>query len=179
MDLEQNPYTCLGLLPGSSAADVKRRYRQLAKKYHPDAQGKAASEEMLRVLNAAYAFLSDPAKKSAFDVAFAARNAVFNPARMPQPVRMPRRLGPSLPAMLALTLLFLSSAGVGVLFSQQNPALLLSSLYSRFSSKTAGPDRPPPSYTFLPSHGAFDDNSTPPAPNISTQAGAPTPASLP
>ena len=176
MDPRQNPYACLGLLPGSSAADIKRKYRQLAKKYHPDAHGDAASEDKLRVLNAAYEFLSDPAKKSAYDTAFAARYAVFNPTRMPQPMRPSRRRGPSLPAMLGLTLLFLLSAGGGLVFSQQNTRLALADLYSRLSGRPAGPDRPPPSYTFLPSHGAFDDTSSTSA---APATGVPTQASLP
>lgn len=172
---EENPYICLGLPPGSSAADIKRRYRQLAKKYHPDTRGKAASEDNLRVLNAAYEVLSNPAKKAAFDIALEARAAMFNPARAPQPTWTPRRQRPSLSVLFGLSLLFLFSAGVGVVCSQQNAFPLLSSLYSRLSGKTAGPDRPPPSYTFLPSHGAFDDNSgaSPSSPSVSTQAGLP------
>ena len=176
MDPQQNPYVCLGLLPGSSAADIKRRYRQLAKKYHPDAHGDAASEDKLRTLNAAYELLSDPAKKSAYDTEFAARNAVFNPVRVPQPTRIHRRRVPSVSMALGLTLLFLLSAGAGVLLSQQNTGPMLSSLYSRLSGKTAGPDRPPPSYTFLPSHGAFDDNpssSAAPSSGVSAQASLP------
>ena len=176
MDPRQNPYACLGLVPGSSAADIKRKYRQLAKKYHPDTPGNAASEDKLRVLNAAYEFLSDPAKKLAYDSAFAARNSVFSPTRIPQPARSPRRRGPSVPALFGLLLLFALSAGAGLLFSQQNTSLTLAGLYSRLSGKSAGPDRPPPSYTFLPSHGAFDDSSNA---SSAPDADVPAQASLP
>lgn len=170
---EQNPYACLGLLPGSSSADIKRRYRQLAKQYHPDAQGKASSEDKLRVLNAAYEILSDPAKKAAYDTAYEARFAVFNPARAPLPARPPRRRELPLRAVFGLSLVFLLSAGIGVLCSQQNVGPALSSFYARLSGKAAGPDRPPPSYTFLPSRGAFDD------PNAGAPASPPAPAGLP
>ena len=182
---EENPYACLGLLPGSPASEVKRRYRQLAKQYHPDANHEASAEGRLRALNAAYAFLSDPRRKAAYDIAFEARSVVFNPARMPQPVRHSRRREPSVPMLLGFVLLFLFSAGAGVLFSRQDAAPALSSLYARLSGKTAGPDRPPPGYKFLPSHGAFDDdldaNSPPPSvsgaessvPSLPNQAGLP------
>lgn len=189
---EENPYACLGLLPGSPASEVKRRYRQLAKQYHPDANHEAFAEDRLRALNAAYAFLSDPRRKAAYDTAFEARAAVFNPARAPQPVHSSRRRLPSLAASLGLALLFLISAGAGFLFSAGNAAPLLSGLYARLSSRSARPDRPPPPYTFLPSHGAFDDasganppppsldssnadasNADAPAPGVSNQAGLP------
>ena len=156
---EENPYICLGLLPGSPASEVKRRYRQLAKQYHPDANHEASAEDRLRALNAAYAFLSDPRRKAAYDAAFEARSAVFNPARASQPIQPPRRRGPSVPAVLGLALLFLFSAGIGFLFRTGNAGPALSGLYARLSSRSAGPDRPAPPYTFLPSHGAFDDAS--------------------
>ena len=172
---EENPYACLGLLPGSPAVEVKRRYRQLAKQYHPDANHEASAEDTLRALNAAYAFLSDPRRKAAYDSVFEARAAAFNPTRAPQPVRPSRRQKPSLYLVPGLTLLFLFSAGVGFLFRTENVGLALSGLYSRLSSSAAGPDRPPPPpYKFLPSHGAFDDASGPNTPG--TGASAPTAA---
>jgi curved DNA-binding protein CbpA len=166
---EDNPYACLGLLPGSPASEVKRRYRQLAKQYHPDSNHEASAEDKLREMNAAYAFLSDPRRKAAYDSAFEARAATFNPARVPQTVRPYHRRGPSLHAALGFTLLFLLSAGAGFLFSGGNAGLALSGLYARLSSRSDGPDRPTPPYTFLPSHGAFDDASgvNPPPSSIS------------
>lgn len=182
---EENPYASLGLLPGSPASEVKRRYRQLAKQCHPDANHEASAEDKLRALNAAYAFLSDPRRKAAYDAAFEARSAVFNPARLPQPVRVSRRRGPSVPALLGFVLLFLLSTGAGFLFRAENIGLALSGLYVRLSSRSAGPGRPAPPYTFLPSHGAFDDASgaSLPPPSVSgAESSAPTspsPAGLP
>ncbi len=160
-----NPYACLGLMPGNSEADIKRRYRQLAKQYHPDRNGHSAeSGEKLRDLNAAYAFLSDPARKAAYD-AFAA--AVFHPVRVPQPAPsapyVPRSR--SRRAAVSLTLLLLLSTGAGVLFSAANSSPVLSGLLTRMSGKSTGPDRPAPPYSFLPSKGTFDDESSPSAPS--------------
>ncbi|WP_404325924.1 J domain-containing protein [Aerophototrophica crusticola] len=45
----------LGLDPGSDFATVKRRYRELAKKHHPDANGGSKqAEERLKTINQAY-----------------------------------------------------------------------------------------------------------------------------
>ncbi len=169
---EQDPYVCLSLLPGSTAADIKRRYRQLAKRCHPDANHCAGAENTLRELNAAYAFLSDPARKSAYDAAFRASSAVFVSARTPLMPRVYRRRGPSPRRVFGAAVLLLLSLGLVVLFRAENAVPALTRLFSQISSrKPAGPDRPPPSYTFLPSHGAFDDPSGAPPPPA--QAGMP------
>jgi len=158
-----NPYACLGLMPGNSQADIKRRYRQLAKQYHPDRNGHSAeSGEKLRDLNAAYAFLSDPARKAVYDASAA---AVFHPVRVPQPVPsvlyVPRRhRSRTRRAVVSLTLLLLLSTGVGVLFNAVNNSSALSGLLTRMSGKPAGSDRPAPPYSFLPSKGTFDDESS-------------------
>lgn len=171
---EPNPYTCLGLMPGNSSADVKRRYRQLAKQYHPDRNGHTAdSEAKLRDLNAAYALLSDPARKSAYDTFCAAAfQPVLRPARMPQPVPsrlyVPRRRSRSHRAAVSLTLLLLLSMGVGFVFNTVDNSPVLSGLLMRLSGKPAGPDRPPQPYSFLPSKGPFDDASSPSVPVSST-----------
>ena len=56
----------LGLGPGASMAEVKARYRALARRYHPDAnQGRRDHESRLQALNAAYTHLKQsPAFKS-------------------------------------------------------------------------------------------------------------------
>lgn len=180
---EQNPYACLGLPPASSLPEIKRQYRQLAKQCHPDANGSAGAEDKLRALNAAYEFLSDPLRKSAYDIAFEARNTPFNPARVLQPMpRVYRRRDPLLRVVAGFTLLLLLFAGIGFLLSAENAGPALTGLYSQLSGKTAGSGRPLPGYTFLPSHGAFDDNSgtAAPAPAPDTPVStAPVQASLP
>ena len=169
MVAEQNLYAVLGLLPGSSAADIKRQYRQLAKQYHPDTNTSAGAEDRVRDLNAAYALLSNPARKSAYDAAHEAQNAVFVPVRPPQPVFwIPRRRTLSRRRALGVALILLISTGIGAVFSAENP-LLPSGWFSRLTGKAAVPEQPAPSYTFLPTHGAFDSSSASPA--ASAQSG--------
>ena len=50
-----DPYKVLGVSPDASDEEVKRAYRALAKKYHPDRNpGDAAAAQKMREINAAY-----------------------------------------------------------------------------------------------------------------------------
>ncbi len=165
---EPNPYASLGLMPGNSQAEIKRRYRELAKQYHPDCNGHApGSDEKLRALNAAYAFLSDPVRKAEYDASYA---AIFSAPRAAQPapsllspsvLYAPRRRNRRRPLRVAagLTLLMLLSTGVGVLFNAVSGSPTLSSLFTQAPSKPVVPETPPPVYSFVPSHSAFDDQN--------------------
>ncbi len=61
-------YQSLGLQKGAGADEIKKAYRKLAVKYHPDKNlGDKASEERFKEINEAYAVLSDPQKKAQYD----------------------------------------------------------------------------------------------------------------
>jgi len=64
----RDPYSVLGLSKSASAADIKKSYRRMAKKYHPDANSddKKASEKFSEI-SAAYEILSDEKKRAQFD----------------------------------------------------------------------------------------------------------------
>jgi molecular chaperone DnaJ len=57
----QNPYEILGVKEGSSKEEIKKAYREAAKKYHPDQYGnnplRDLAEEKMRELNEAYEYL--------------------------------------------------------------------------------------------------------------------------
>ena len=56
-----DPYSVLGLSPGASQEEVKRAYRQLAKKYHPDLHpGDAEAARKMQQINAAYEQIQNP-----------------------------------------------------------------------------------------------------------------------
>ena len=56
-------YQALGVDKKASAADIKKAYRKLAMKYHPDhAKGNKSAEEKFKSISEAYAVLSDPEK---------------------------------------------------------------------------------------------------------------------
>ncbi|MFH0809085.1 MAG: DnaJ domain-containing protein [Pseudomonadota bacterium] len=61
-------YKTLGVEPSAPDAQLKSAYRQLAMRYHPDRnQGDSAAEERFKAINEAYAVLSDPQKRAAYD----------------------------------------------------------------------------------------------------------------
>ena len=61
-------YDVLGLNRGAGDDDIKRSYRNLAKKFHPDANpGDKNAEEKFKELSEAYETLSDGRKRQAYD----------------------------------------------------------------------------------------------------------------
>lgn len=60
-----DPYRVLGLEPGASEEEVKRAYRQLAKKYHPDMNpGDVHAAKMMNDINAAYDQIKNPPRRT-------------------------------------------------------------------------------------------------------------------
>jgi curved DNA-binding protein len=61
-------YQVLGVPREAKPADIKRAYRKLAVKYHPDKNlGDSKAEEKFKELNEAYQVLSDPEKRAKYD----------------------------------------------------------------------------------------------------------------
>ncbi len=61
-------YEVLGLTKGASENDIKRAYKRLASKHHPDKnQGSKEAEEKFKEINEAYEVLGDDQKRAAYD----------------------------------------------------------------------------------------------------------------
>lgn len=61
-------YETLGVGRDASPDDIKKSFRQLARKYHPDLnEGSKEAEEKFKEINEAYQVLSDPQKKAEYD----------------------------------------------------------------------------------------------------------------
>jgi molecular chaperone DnaJ len=61
-------YEVLEISKEASAEEIKRSYRKLARKYHPDVnRHDETAEEMIKEINEAYACLSDPQKRQMYD----------------------------------------------------------------------------------------------------------------
>ena len=61
-------YETLNVSESASAAEIKKAYRTLAKKYHPDMNKDPQAEEKFKEINAAYEVLGDEQKKSQYDM---------------------------------------------------------------------------------------------------------------
>lgn len=61
-------YAVLGLSRDATADDIKKSFRKLARKHHPDvAKDKKAAEEKFKEINEAYEVLGDPEKRAKYD----------------------------------------------------------------------------------------------------------------
>jgi molecular chaperone DnaJ len=64
---QRDYYEILGVSRDASADDLKTAFRNLARKYHPDINKDPDAEEKFKEFNEAYAVLSDPDKRAAYD----------------------------------------------------------------------------------------------------------------
>lgn len=60
-------YETLGVAREATADDIKKAYRRLARKYHPDVSKEPDAEARMKEINEANAVLSDPEKRAAYD----------------------------------------------------------------------------------------------------------------
>ena len=60
-------YKVMGIARDASQDDIKRAYRKLARKYHPDVSKEKDAEEKFKELQEAHEVLKDPAKRAAYD----------------------------------------------------------------------------------------------------------------
>src|ERR1051326_5192819 len=65
---QQDYYQTLGVERGASAEDLRKAYRKLARKHHPDLNpGDKAAEDRFKKVQEAYDVLSEPKKKHMYD----------------------------------------------------------------------------------------------------------------
>ncbi|MFH1386069.1 MAG: molecular chaperone DnaJ [bacterium] len=65
--MKRDLYEALGVQKNASQDEIKRAYRNLARKYHPDVNKEAGSADKFKEINEAYQTLSDPNKRSQYD----------------------------------------------------------------------------------------------------------------
>lgn len=66
--MARDPYQVLGVPRGAGADDIRKAFRKLAKKHHPDANpGDSAAEERFKQVSAAFDILGDAEKRRKFD----------------------------------------------------------------------------------------------------------------
>ena len=65
--MKQDYYKTLGVAKDASEKDIKKAFRSMAMKYHPDKNSSDDAERKFKEANEAYDVLSDPDKRSSYD----------------------------------------------------------------------------------------------------------------
>jgi len=66
--VSEDPYAVLGVKPEATQDEIRKAYRQLAKKLHPDLNpGDKQAEEKFKQISAAYDLVGDAEKRARFD----------------------------------------------------------------------------------------------------------------
>ncbi|OIR16481.1 chaperone protein DnaJ [mine drainage metagenome] len=63
----ENPYNILGVSPTASTEDIKKAYRALAMRHHPDRNPHSSAEVRFNAIKKAYELLSDPQKRAEYN----------------------------------------------------------------------------------------------------------------
>ena len=91
-------YDILGVTRSATASEIKRAYRKLAVRYHPDKNPDPAAEQLFKLINEAYEVLGDPPKRSRYDLELSGPVQVLEsvppPPRHRDPAYRPRRPRP-------------------------------------------------------------------------------------
>jgi tetratricopeptide (TPR) repeat protein len=86
--VSQNHYQVLGVAPSAAAADIKRAYRRLVVRYHPDKHGgDVRYEEEFKAVALAYRILGDPGRRATYDFQLAQAARRVEDARRQQQQR--------------------------------------------------------------------------------------------
>lgn len=65
--LKEDYYKSLGVNRGASKAEIKKKYFEMAKKYHPDVNKEKGADEKFKAVSEAYEILNDDEKRAAYD----------------------------------------------------------------------------------------------------------------
>ena len=63
----ENPYHILGVSPTATGEEIKKAYRSLAMRYHPDRSTHENAESRFNTIKTAYELLSDPKQRAAYN----------------------------------------------------------------------------------------------------------------
>ena len=103
-------YATIQVDPSAEPDVIDAAYRRLASKYHPDVNPSPGATERMKLINAAYAVLSNPASRAAYDLSRAVSLRV--PPR-PRPQMSPQKAGIDWRTSVIVTGLMLATGALG------------------------------------------------------------------
>jgi hypothetical protein len=89
-----NYYETLGVEPGATPDAIKRAFRALAKRYHPDVSDAPDAAQRMRLINEAYRTLGDPIARATYDVMLRQRLEASQPQPPSQKTATPPNFTP-------------------------------------------------------------------------------------
>ena len=90
--MPRNYYIVLGVSRGADLNRIKKAYRTVVKKYHPDASHSHESAEKFREIREAYETLSDEAKRKRYDKELERQGSEIRISRVPEAIERKRSL---------------------------------------------------------------------------------------
>lgn len=78
-------YAILGLKSGATPEEIKKRYRELARRYHPDVNPTAEAMQKIKIINEAHRILGDTERRATYDAERALRQQQTRPASASAP----------------------------------------------------------------------------------------------
>lgn len=83
--IQHNYYDTLGVAPDASRDEIKQRYRELARRHHPDVASSSAEANRFREINEANRILSDPSSRANYDAELKLKARAQPPVSKTQP----------------------------------------------------------------------------------------------
>lgn len=115
MAVKRDYYDVLGIDRNADEKTIKKAYRKLAKKYHPDTNaGNPDAADKFKEVNEAYDILSDPKKKKMYDQF---GHAAFEAGADPEPTQVPVDSADSRAVAMAAIRNFTSMVKIWTIFS--------------------------------------------------------------
>ena len=105
MATKRDYYEVLGLSKGASEDEIKKAYRKLSKKYHPDINKEPDAEEKFKEVSEAYEILSDPQKRAAYDLVAASLVAASVVLKISSTLSLEEAVGQSIQMRLVKVLI--------------------------------------------------------------------------
>jgi molecular chaperone DnaJ len=88
--MPKDHYIVLGITPSADAKKIKKAYRTVAKKYHPDASGSPESTERFQEIREAYETLSDEGARRRYDEELAKEGSSLRVTKVPETIERRR-----------------------------------------------------------------------------------------